>query len=88
MTIKIGDEYVETYGGLIEKNDLGVNEEIIISITTDYKKLLNNNECTMILECADIYNKRKYIFEVRAIKQEGYTSVEYYELKDEKIKEL
>ena len=88
LTIKIGDEYVETYGGLIEKNDLGVNEEIIISITTDYKKLLNNNECTMILECADIYNKRKYIFEVRAIKQEGYTSVEYYELKDEKIKEL
>lgn len=88
LTIKIGNEYVETYGGLIEKNDLGVNEEIIISITTDYKELLINNECNMILECTDIYNKRKYIFEVRAIKQEGHTSVEYYELKDEKIKEL
>lgn len=88
LTIKIGGEYVKTYGGLIEKNDLGVNEEIIILITTDYKKILNNNECTIILECTDIYNKRQYMFEVSAIKQEGYTSIEYYELKDEKIKEL
>lgn len=88
LTIKIGEEYVKTYGGFIEKNDLGINEEITILITTDYKKILNNNECTIVLECTDIYNKRQYMFEVIAIKQEGYTSIEYYELKDEKIKEL
>lgn len=88
VEIYIKDEGVTNYGGLIEKNDLGVNEEIIINIRTKYENLLINGECLIIIKCIDIYNKRKYIFKVKAVKQKDHTSVEYFELIDENIIEL
>lgn len=88
LKIKIKDEYVKTYGNLIEKNDIGVNEEIIINIRTKYNDLLINDSCNIFIECIDIYNKRQYVFQVKAIKLKEYTSVEYYELIDEKVIEL
>lgn len=88
LKIKIDNEYVTTFGGLIEKSDLGVSEELSVDLRTKYESLLVDDYCDIFIECVDIYNKRQYIFEVRAIKQKGHTSVEYYELKDEKIIEL
>lgn len=88
LKIKIEDEYVTTFGGLIEKNDVGINEEILIDLRTKYNKLLTDDYCNLFIECTDIYNKRQYISEVKAVRQTGHTSIEYYEVIEERCIEL
>lgn len=93
IEMKIKNKNVTTAGKTIDKFDLGVGEHEIISIYTDYEKVLKEDkqgykEAELSIICKDIYNSRYYqsIFNLK--KEKNDTRVNIIESIEEKIVEI